>query len=96
MRAAPKKAMGLLLILLGATTVIFSRTIVFPGLERFVGIETIVGKANVVYLPDRGYGFTNPSAMMRWISTVAAIGITICLSGIWLLVRASKDRKNSH
>jgi hypothetical protein len=94
MNAAPKRVLGWSLVLLGATAVIFCQTIVFPGLERLIGIETIVGKENVHYLPDSGYGYTNPGAMMRWISSVAASGIVICLIGIFLLIRASRDRKH--
>ena len=88
MKTTCSKAVGWLLTLLGVLVVVFSQKIVFPGLERLVGIETIVGKQNVVYQADGGYLFTNPGAMMRWISSVAAIGIVICLSGIWLLYRA--------
>jgi len=94
MKVAPKKVTGWFLVLLGATVVVFREPIVFPGLERLVGIETIVGKENVVYPPEGGYGFTNPTAQMYWISSVGAIGVAICAVGIWLLIRANKDRKN--
>jgi hypothetical protein len=66
---------------------------VFPGLERLVGIETIVGKENVVYQPDGSYLFTNPAAMVHGIASVAAIGILIFSTGVWLLIRARKIRK---
>ena len=91
----PKKSLAWLLVLLGATTVVFCQEIVFPGLERLVGIETIVGKENVVYLPVGGYAYTNPGAMARWIFSVAFAGFVICLIGIGLLIRASKERRNS-
>jgi hypothetical protein len=71
---------------------IFSGKIVFPGLERLVGIETIVGKENVHYFDDGSYAYTNPSAMIRWIGSVAAIGAVICMLGIFLLFRARKFR----
>jgi hypothetical protein len=61
MRITLNKATGWFLVLLGATVVILSRPIVFPGLERLVGIETIVGKKNVVYLSDGGYGLPTPA-----------------------------------
>jgi hypothetical protein len=95
MNIAFKKAAGWFLILLGVAAAIFSRPIVFPGLERIVGVETMVGKENVFSLPGGGYGFTNPGAMMRCVFLVAAAGIVICLVGIWLLIRASRERKNS-
>ena len=96
MKSAPKKAIGGLLIFFGAAVFIFRETIVFPGLERLFGIETIVGKENVVYLPDGGYGFTNPVAMMKWIASVGFAGVAICLVGIWFLFRVAADRKNSN
>jgi hypothetical protein len=89
-KATLKRLVGWLLILVGLVVVVFSEKIVFPGLERLVGIETIVGKQNVVYQPDGGYLFTNPGAMARWVFSVAAIGILICLSGAWLLFRLRK------
>src|SRR5271169_2557756 len=95
MKMAFKKATGWFLVLLGATAAIFSRPIVFPGLERLVGVETIGGKGNVVYLSGGGYGFTNPGAAMRWEFLVAAAGMVICLIGIWLLIRARIEAKNS-
>jgi uncharacterized membrane protein HdeD (DUF308 family) len=93
MKTKPAKIIGWLLILFGILVVVFSNKIVFPGLERLVGIETIVGKENVVYEPDGSYYFTNPGAMMRWIFSVALIGILICCTGIWLLIRLRKNRK---
>jgi hypothetical protein len=92
---APKKVMGCFLILLGATVITFRELIVFPGLERLIGIEAIVGKENVVYLPEEGYGFTNPAAQMHWISSVGALGVAICSIGAWLLMRAYGRKKNS-
>jgi hypothetical protein len=62
----------------------FSNKIVFPGLERLVGIETIVGKDNVVYESDGSYGFTNPRAMLEWISSVRLVGILACSFGFWI------------
>ncbi len=93
MNAKPAKMIGWLLIISGILVVIFSNKIVFPSLERLVGIETIVGKENVYYQPDGGYYFTNPRAMMRWIFSVAAIGILICFTGIWLLIRLGTNEK---
>jgi hypothetical protein len=85
------RAVGWTLMCLGLLVVVFSNKIVFPGLERLVGIETIVGRENVVYQPDGGYLFTNPGAMMRWILSVAAVGIVVGASGIWLLLRARRS-----
>jgi len=90
------KIIGRLLVLIGALIVIFSNKIVFPGLERLVGIENIVGKENVHYFPDGSYVFTNPGAMARWIWSVAAIGIIISVTGIWVLIRARKGMKISN
>jgi hypothetical protein len=89
-KLTPKRVAGWMLILVGVLVIVFSQKIVFPGLERLVGIETIVGKVNVVYQPDGGYLFTNPGAMIRWVLSVAAVGVLICLSGAWLLFRARK------
>jgi hypothetical protein len=88
MKSSSTKIVGWLLILVGVLVVIFSEQIVFPGLERLVGIEMIVGKTNVYYLPDGGYGYTNPAAMIRWIVSVRVVGVLICLSGGLLLFRA--------
>jgi hypothetical protein len=95
MKSTSIKIVGCLLILLGVVIAIFSEWIVFPGLERLVGIETIVGKTNVYYLPDGGYGFTNPAAMLSWIALVRAVGVLICTLGGWLLFRARKGRPKS-
>lgn len=93
MKTTQTKAVGWTLTIVGVLVFVFREQIVFPGLEHLLGIETIVGKQNVVYQADGGYLFTNPGAMVRWISSVAAIGVLICMSGIWLLFKA---RKNEH
>jgi hypothetical protein len=67
------------------SVIIMSKWIVFPGLERLLGIETIVGKSNVIYESDGSYYYTNPGAMMKWILSVASIGLAISSSGAWLL-----------
>jgi hypothetical protein len=90
MKTTTKKVFGWLLILIGVLVTVFSNKIVFPGLERLIGIETIVGKENVSYNPDGTYYYTNPVAMIHWIASVAVIGILICLTGIWILIRARK------
>lgn len=85
-----RKPIGIVLIVSGVLVVIFSHQIVFPGLEKIVGIETIVGKENVSYGPDGSYWYTNPGAMMKWVASVAAIGILIAFSGILVLIRAKQ------
>jgi hypothetical protein len=90
MKMTSTKAVGWLLLSIGLLVAIFSEQIVFPGLERLVGIETIVGKENVVYQPDGGYLFTNPGAMIRWVLSVRAIGILICVTGSLVLFRARR------
>lgn len=75
---------GGLLVLVGLLVIAFSQKIVFPGLERLVGIERIVGKQNVVYQPDGTYYFTNPRAMIEWVSAVAICGFALCVAGIWI------------
>lgn len=92
MKSISTKIVGWLVILVGVFVVIFSKQIVFPGLERLVGIEAIVGHDNVVYQRDGSYYFTNPAAMIRWILSVRAVGVFICLFGSWLLLRARKIR----
>ena len=91
MKRAWIRSLGCLLVLLGLAITVFSEKIVFPGLEVLLGIERIVGRESVVYLPGGGYAFTNPGAMMRWICSVAAVGIIICFVGAWLLFRARKS-----
>ena len=87
----PRKLIGWSLIVSGVLILVFSNKIVFPGLERLVGIETIVGKQNVFYYPNGNYVFTNPGAMMRWICSVAAIGISIALTGVLVLIHRRKN-----
>lgn len=87
----PWKWIGIALVVSGALIVIFSRWIVFPGLERLVGIETIVGQENVIHEPDGSYWYTNPGAMMRWIAAVASIGISIALTGVLVLIHKKKN-----
>jgi len=69
-----------------------SQKIVFPGLESLVGIETIVGKQNVVYLPEGGYAYTNPGAMVRWIASVAMVGFLLAFIGSIVLFRTRSLR----
>ena len=99
MKSSGIKVTGWLLILFGVLVFVFSEPIVFPGLERLVGIETIVGRTNVYYLPDGGYGYTNPTAMLRWIGSVRIVGGLICLAGGFLLFRArgiSDEKTHPH
>ena len=91
-----QKVVGWFLALVGILIAVFSQQIVFPGLERLLGIETIVGRANVVYQPDGGYVFTNPGAMVRWVSAVAAVGVAIAFVGVFVLFRARRESRDSH
>jgi hypothetical protein len=84
---------GWLLSLIGALIVLCSPKIVFPVLERALGIETIVDRANVIYFTTGGYAYTNPSAVMHWILSVAAIGGTVCAAGIFLLRQSRKEER---
>jgi hypothetical protein len=87
------KAIGWTLMVLGVLVVVFSRRIVFPGLELLLGIETIVGSENVSHQPDGSYYYTNPGAMIRWILSVAGVGLLICAFGVamlWLSRRAAR------
>ncbi|AMV34946.1 hypothetical protein VN12_22660 [Pirellula sp. SH-Sr6A] len=74
----------------GVFIVVFSRVIVFPGLEMILGIETLVGKENVSYQPNGNYAYTNPGAMAAWILTVSGIGLMIAASGAVILFRTRK------
>ena len=78
------KIAGTMLMLIGLAITLFSNKIVFPGLELLLGIETIVGKSNVVYLDGGGYMYTNPGAMVRWIASVAGIGVIVFGAGFLL------------
>lgn len=71
------------MVVIGLLVFGFSEQIVFPGLERLIGIETIVGKENVVYNPDGDYVFTNPRAMVKWVSATAMVGLLIGAFGVW-------------
>ena len=86
-----RKWIGIALVVSGFLMVIFSKWIVFPGLERLVGIETIVGRENVTYEPDGSYWHTNPGAMMRWIASVASIGISVASLGALVLIHKKKN-----
>lgn len=76
------KIFGIILMILGGLTAIFSNKIAFPGLESVLGIERMVGKANVVYLDGGGYIFTNPGAMAKWIVGMAVVGLVIFGIGV--------------
>ena len=91
-----QKVVGWFLALVGILIAVFSQQIVFPGLERLLGIETIVGRANIVYQPDGSYVFTNPGAMVRWISAVAGVGLVIAFIGAFVLFRARREHRVSH
>ena len=92
---APLRVVGWLLVVIGILVVVFSRTIVFPGLERTLGIETIVGRENVSYEPDGSYLFTNPAAMLRWIASVAGVGTLTAEFGVACIFKARRGRQRS-
>ena len=76
----------------GVLIILFCEKIVFPGLEMTLGIETLVGSENVVYEPDGSYVFTNPGAMVRWIASVAAVGMGLAGAGGFLLFRQRQSK----
>lgn len=84
-----------MLIALGVLIAACSPQIVFPGLERLFGIEAIVGRDSVVYQPDGGYIFTNPGAMVRWVASVAAVGVLLAFTGAFMLFRARHHPRSS-
>ena len=96
MSISRQKILGWSLAAVGILIAAFSQQIVFPGLERLLGIETIVGRENVQYLPEGGYAFTNPGAMIRWITSVATVGLLIAFVGAFVLFRARRERRVSH
>jgi branched-subunit amino acid ABC-type transport system permease component len=83
MKTTPQKVIGWFLILIGVLIIVFSRKIVFLGLERLVSKEAFVY-------------FTNPAAMTHWIAMVVTVGLLVCLTGIWILIRARTGRKISN
>lgn len=87
------RVLGWLLVVIGVLVVVFSRTIVFPGLELTLGIETIVGSENVRYEPDGSYIYTNPVAMMRWIASVAGVGVLIMAVGVVGILQARREKR---
>ena len=92
MSTTRKKAIGWVLVGIGICIAAFSQKIVFPGLESLLGIEAIVGKQNVVYLADGGYAYTNPGAMVRWIASVAGLGVVVAGIGGTLAFRSCRVR----
>ena len=93
MTTTESKVVGWALMVLGLLVLVFSHAIVFPGLEILVGIETIVGKENVSYQPDGSYDCTNPVAMMRWVASVAGVGLLIGGIGLAILLRAHRKSR---
>ncbi len=87
-----KRALGWSLLGVGICIAVFSQKIVFPGLESLLGIESIVGKQNVVYMADGGYAYTNPGAMVRWIASVAMVGVLLAAIGSVMLFRTRSAR----
>lgn len=87
------RVLGWLLVGIGVLVVVFSRTIVFPGLELALGIETIVGRENVSYQPDGSYYYTNPGAMIRWVASVAGVGVLIMAIGVVGILKARRERR---
>lgn len=84
MKASHRRNLGMLMVGLGLLTVVFSEKIVFPGLEVLLGIETIVGRQYVHYFDDGSYVFTNPGSMIKWVLTVAAVGLATFAVGLRL------------
>lgn len=95
MKSTHKRAIGWVFITLGVLIAAGSHQIVFPGLERLLGIEAIVGRDNVVRQPDGSYSFTNPGAMIRWIASVAVVGVLIAAIGALMLYRARHQHRSS-
>jgi hypothetical protein len=87
-----KRAIGWGLLGIGICIAVFSQKIVSPGLESVLGIESIVGKQNVVYLADGGYAYTNPGAMVRWVGSVAVVGVLLAAIGSIVLFRTRSLR----
>ncbi len=96
MKSTHHRAVGWVFITLGILIAACSQQIVFPGLERLLGIETIVGRDSVTYLPDGGYAYTNPGAMVRWVVSVAAVGVLLAFTGAFMLFRARHHHRSSH
>lgn len=57
------------------------------------GPEIFVGKANVIYLSDREYLYTNPGAMVLWTGVIALSGIVLSAAGLWIFFR-KRPRRN--
>ena len=87
-----RKAIGWVLVGVGICIAASSQKIVFPGLESVLGIETLVGKKNVVYLPEGGCAYTNPRAMVRWIFSIAGVGVLVAGIGGTLVFRSRRER----
>ena len=80
-------------MVIGILVVVFSRILVFPGLELTLGIETIVGSEYVSYQPDGSYYYTNPGAMMRWIASVAGLGLLIAAFGFACVLKGRREMR---
>lgn len=84
------RTIGFAWIAFGVLVLVFSRFIVFPGLEVMLGIDTLVGRENVNYQPDGSYVYTNPGAMAAWILSVSGLGLLIAAVGSAMVFRSSK------
>ena len=89
------RLLGWMLVVMGVLIVVFSRSIVFPGLESTLGIETIVGRENVSYQSDGSYYYTNPGATIRWTLSVIGIGLLVLAFGVLIIFKAGWDRRRS-
>lgn len=94
MKISHHSFIGWFLTIVGVLVAVFSQQLVFPGLEYLLGIEAIVGRENVIYQPEGGYLFSNPGAMMRWISIVAATGLAVAFAGSWMIFRARRKNRS--
>lgn len=76
---------------IGLLLVVFSNRIIFPH-PKLALIESFMGTYYSVALP---YPLpTDPLATIRWIF-VAGAGILICLSGVWLLLKARQTQQGT-
>ena len=91
MKQKVKKIIGLAFMLTG-TGMILAHNFIFDWLIWLFGAEFFVGRQSVLYLPNGGYMYTNPSAMMKWSMGIIFSGLLLLAIGLFLLIRKKKKQ----
>jgi len=93
LRIALVKLLGVVtgvLTLAGALTLLWGSTDAMAVLIHWVGEERALGPRSVIRQPGGGTLLTNPSAMMRWVLLIWAVGFSQAVAGVFLIGRSFK------